>query len=153
MTVDSLLRIVKAEPNIATARTKMQGHVAEQEREASADYKNATKRLGDPYRLIDGFLDPKFIYRLHHDPKRPITKIRIPVLVLYGDKDSSVDVIHGIEGFKHLLDATRYEIELFSGLNHLFMKTDDLSPDQYHTVEETIAPDVLHKIYNWIHQL
>lgn len=153
MSVDSLLRILKSEKNVETARTKMYSYVDHQQEKSTADFKNVTKRLGDPYRLVDGFLDPKFIYRLHHDSKLPIREVHIPVLVLYGDRDGTVDVDYGMRAFKQLLDANNSETIIFSGVNHLFMKTGNLSPDQFHSVEETIAPEVLTKISTWIYQL
>lgn len=146
-TLDSLLKIVKAEPDHDVARFKMNNLIAQVDRQASPEYKGIARRMGDPDRLIQGFLDPKFMYRLNNDPKQTLAKIRLPVLVMYGDQDTSVDVPTNLPLIEKALDSTKHEIKVFPDLGHLFMnaKGADLAE-----VEETIAPEVLDTIKEWI---
>ena len=149
-TVNSLLAIAKSESDIATAKTKMETVIEQKNQSATEDYKKTTQKLGDPNRLIHGFLDPKFIYRLHNDPKDTFKKIRIPVLVLYGDGDGSVDLNTNLPLIRKSFDSTEYEVKIYPGLGHLFMNDKGVPMEKLHDIDETIAPQVLSTISDWI---
>lgn len=149
-TVDTLLAIVKSEPSAATAKTKMENVLEEKNRSATDDYKQTSQRLGDPNRLIQGFINPKFIYRLRNDPKDTFKKIRIPVLILYGDADGTVDVNANLPLIENALDSTEHDIRIFPGIGHLFMNSSGVPIEKLREIDETIAPEVLSTIRNWI---
>ncbi len=149
VTLDSLLTIAKSEPDALRAKIKMDDLIARTDQRASEDYKTTAQRLGDVNRLIDGFLDPKFRYSLRNDPKDEFRKLRIPVLVLYGDGDMLIDVSKNLPLIKKALDSTSHEIRIFPGLGHLFM-SGKVPMEDLHEVEETIDPQVLSTISDWI---
>jgi uncharacterized protein len=149
-TVDSLLAIVKSESDISIAKTKMENVIVQKNQSATEDYKETTQRLGDANRLIEGFLDPKFFYRLRNDPKDSFKKIRIPVLVLYGDDDGAVDITTNLPLIENAFDSTQYEIKIFPGLGHLFMNAKGVPMEKLYAIDETIAPEVLTTISDWI---
>jgi pimeloyl-ACP methyl ester carboxylesterase len=149
-TVDSLLRILKNETNVNQAVIKMNDLIEQRENNGSINYKNAVEKLGDAKALIDGWLDPKFMYQLHNDTYKTIKKIRIPVLVLYGDDDGVVDVTTNLQLAKTGLDSTAHKIKVFPDLNHLFMRARGIPVEQLHDVDETIAPEVLTTTSDWI---
>jgi pimeloyl-ACP methyl ester carboxylesterase len=149
-TVNSLLAIAKSESDLGSAKAKMENVITQKNQSATEDYKNTTQRLGDPNRLIEGFLDHKFIYRLKNDPKETFKKIRIPVLVLYGDEDGLVDVNSNLALIENALDSTQHEIKVFPGLGHLLMNAKGVPMENLHEIDETIAPEVLTTISNWI---
>jgi pimeloyl-ACP methyl ester carboxylesterase len=149
VTLDSLLAIAKSEPDALRAKMKMDDLIARTDQTASEDYKTTAQRLGDVNWLIDGFLDPKFRYRLRNDPKDEFKKVRIPVLVLYGDGDKLVDVGTNLPLIKTAFDSTACDIKVFPGLGHLFMNG-NVSMEELHEIEETIDPQVLATISDWI---
>lgn len=152
-TIDSLLRIHKQEPNTRIAKVKMEQFINQRESKASAQYKEVAEKLGDSRRLIEGWLDPKFIYSLHNDPLQTLKKIRIPILVLYGNDDGTIDIDRMQPEIQNALDSTDHEIIIFDDLGHLFMNTKDVPIHKLKEVEETIAPEVLESIYIWIDHL
>jgi pimeloyl-ACP methyl ester carboxylesterase len=149
-TIDSLLSILKKEPDTGVARRKMEEFMTAKERTASSQYKEVAGRLGNPQALIDAWLDPKFIYSLHNDPLVDWRKVRVPVLMLYGDDDGTIDINKRRPDFELALDSTEHEIKIFNGLGHLFMNKNELPMHKIKEVEETIAPEVLEFIYTWI---
>ena len=44
------------------------------------------------------------------------------------------------------------EIQIFPGLNHLFQHAKTGLPDEYGSIEETIAPEVMEAISVWTHR-
>jgi uncharacterized protein len=152
-TVERLLKILKEEQNTEAARVKMVKYIDQREREVSAQYREEAAKLGDARKLIENWLDPKFIYALHHDPLRALKEVRMPVLALYGDDDGTIDIGRRLPEIEEALDSTDHEIKIFRDLGHLFMNAKGIPMHKLNTMEETIAPDVLESIYNWIAQL
>lgn len=152
-TVDSLLAILKKEPDKDLGMVEMEKYIQQRENETSKQYKDAAEKLGNAQRLIEGWLDPKFIYRLHNDPLQTLKNVRVPILVLYGTDDGTLDIHTALPEIKAALDSTEHEIKIFEGLGHLFMNANGVPIHKLKEVEETIAPDVLESIYVWINQL
>lgn len=151
-TVDSLLSILKSESDMQVAKIKMQEFVKQRELNASQQYKETGEKLGNTQRLIDGWFDPKFIYRLHHDPLETLRKVRMPILVLYGTDDGTFDINEKLREVESVLDSTEHEIKIFPDLGHLFMDTRGVPMHKVKEIEETIAPEVLESIYVWINE-
>ena len=96
---------------------------------------------------------PWFRQFLDYDPEPSFEKIKCPVLALSGDRDLQVDSVEersaaakGLEASGNQ-DFTVVEIE---GVNHLFQTAQSGSPALYGAIEETIAPEVLTAIGNWV---
>lgn len=149
-TLDSLLAIVKTEQDPVVAKNKMENLIAQKDKVTTDDYKRETSKLGDPKRLIQGFLDPKFIYRLRNDPKLTFKKIRIPVLLLVGDHDNVLDVNTDLPVIENAFDSTELEVKIFPDMGHLFMNSRNVPVEKLHEIDETIAPEVLNTISIWI---
>jgi uncharacterized protein len=152
-TVDSLLSILKREPDKRVAKARMEEFVKQRELETSKEHKEAAAKLGDVQRLIDSWFDPKFIYRLHHDPLVPLKKVRIPILVLYGSEDGTFDINANVPQIEKALDSTKHEIKIFEGLGHLFMDARGVPMHKVKEIEETLDPSVLESIFVWINKL
>jgi pimeloyl-ACP methyl ester carboxylesterase len=150
--IDSILSIARRETSPAIAKSKMMEIVERRNATGSDRYKEVSARLGDPERFIDGCLDPKFVYRLHHDPKEELSKVNVPVLVLYGDDDHALDVKTNLPLIEKALEYTWHDVKIFPGVGHLFMKSKGVEMSDLDDVEETIAPEVLETITEWIKQ-
>jgi len=96
---------------------------------------------------------PWFREFLDFDPLPLLTKLQCPVLALAGDRDLQVDSLENVPLLRKAYessgnkDFTVVEIE---GVNHLFQKAQSGSPALYGAIEETIAPEVLAAIGNWV---
>ena len=88
-----------------------------------------------------------------YDPATALRKVRCPVLALTGDKDTQVRAdINLAEIERALKEAgnTRYEIKKLPGLNHLFQTAQTGHPREYAKIDETISPEVLKLVADWI---
>jgi pimeloyl-ACP methyl ester carboxylesterase len=96
---------------------------------------------------------PWFRYFLNYDPRPALAGVKVPVLALNGAKDAQVDPAQNLPAIEAALrkggnrDVT---IKLMPGLNHLFQpcKTGEVS--EYLSIEQTMAPEVLDLIADWI---
>lgn len=96
---------------------------------------------------------PWFRYFLWYDPAPVIAKVKCPVLAMNGGKDLQVppkEDLEAIEGALLVGGNSDYSIELLPDLNHLFQTAKTGSPNEYSTIEETIAPIALDTMGNWL---
>ncbi len=94
-----------------------------------------------------------FRYFLDYDPLQALKKVQCPVLALDGGKDLQVSAAENLPLIRQTLeeagnkDVTATEMP---GLNHLFQHAESGTPAEYGAIEETISPDVLQTITDWI---
>jgi hypothetical protein len=74
--------------------------------------------------LEQAYSSPQMQSLLFYDPTIDLEQLEIPVLVLFGGKDTQVTETLNRQPIKRALERSesRYEIELFSNANHLFQK-------------------------------
>ena len=89
-----------------------------------------------------------------YDPAADITATRCPVLALNGSLDSQVLPQSNLNAIRQLytLNSTLSTKE-YPGLNHLFQHATTGAPTEYGLIEETISPEVLHDIVDWLQSL
>ncbi len=86
-------------------------------------------------------------------PAEVLAKVKVPVLALYGEKDTQV---HGAEhavALKAAFDEakkTDSQIEMVIGANHLFQTATTGMVSEYEEIEQTIMPSVLERITTWV---
>ncbi|MEJ2502489.1 MAG: alpha/beta hydrolase, partial [Gemmatimonadota bacterium] len=98
-------------------------------------------------------LSPWFRYFLTHDPRPELRALRIPVLVLLGEKDVQVPPEENAPALRSALAesaADVRDVRVMSGLNHLFQHAETGLPAEYGRIEETMAPEALEAISTWI---
>ncbi|HUL15448.1 MAG TPA: alpha/beta hydrolase [Terriglobales bacterium] len=96
---------------------------------------------------------PWFRYFLDYDPVPALRRVKCPVLALNGEKDLQVSPEDNLPVLKKALaeNANRdVTVEELPGLNHLFQHCDTGSPTEYGAIEETMAPEVLQTIGDWV---
>lgn len=99
---------------------------------------------------INSINNPWFRYFLKYDPTSSLRQLRMPVLALYGEKDNQVSVTDA-PLMKEALRADRFaEVKLFPSLNHLFQHSKTGGVEEYAKIEETISPEVLQTIAEWL---
>jgi len=94
---------------------------------------------------------PYMRFMLAYDPAASFKEVRVPVLALCGSKDLVVPPDLNLPVLRKLLannrDVTVVEIP---GLNHFFQHAETGSPQEFGRIEETMAPEVLSLVSNWI---
>jgi pimeloyl-ACP methyl ester carboxylesterase len=96
---------------------------------------------------------PWMQYFLFYDPAPALRRVTCPVLAIDGSLDLQVPPdtnLHGIERALREGGNTNVRIRNFPGLNHLFQTAKTGLPGEYSSIEETIAPEVLTEIGDWV---
>jgi hypothetical protein len=89
-----------------------------------------------------------------YDPSADIRKTRCPVFALNGDRDCQVVSSQNLPAIERLLPKQKKNlIKEYPSLNHLFQHATTGLPSEYRDIEETIAPEVLTDIADWINSL
>jgi len=94
---------------------------------------------------------PWYTWFIAYDPGPTLSKLRIPVLAINGDKDVQVISKQSLPAIREALkndpDATVLELP---GLNHLFQTAGTGAPLEYARIEETISPTALNLMVDWV---
>ena len=96
---------------------------------------------------------PWFRHFLKVNPSEYLQKLSIPVLVINGEKDTQVEYKSNLAAIEAALkkgNNKQFEIKSYPNLNHLFQESITGEIDEYAKVEQTISPEVLSDISNWI---
>lgn len=88
---------------------------------------------------------------LLHEPKPFLEKLNVPVLAFFGGKDLQVPPSQSVPLLKQALANNKDTmIKVFPDLNHLMQKANTGLLDEYGKIEETINPEVLTLITDWL---
>ena len=88
-----------------------------------------------------------------YEPADYVPFVRVPVLAFYGEKDVMVPAAENSDHLERLLKQggnTCYRIVNMPGLNHMMQHCIYGTPDEYVSLEEDIAPEVLGRIGEWL---
>lgn len=95
-------------------------------------------------------------YFQRHDPQSWLSKIQVPTLVLYGDKDTQLEPATNLAAFEKSLQQAkndRYQVILLEGLNHMFQPATTGRWDEYADIAETLSPKLLTSLSDWLTQV
>ena len=118
----------------------------------------ARQALGDdPEAAIDSQIEalctPWFRFFLAYDPRPALTALEVPVLAVNGSLDLQVVAEQNLPAIRAALDAAGNEdatvVEL-EGLNHLFQQAVTGTLVEYGQLEQTLAPEVLELVGDWL---
>jgi pimeloyl-ACP methyl ester carboxylesterase len=147
-----MVQAIKASSDPAEAEKRVREIAAEEvESVADADKKETLKKSLDAQLKLG--LSPWFRYFLTYDPQPALRKVKCPVLALNGARDLQVDPKQNLPVIATALkmggnrDVAVVEL---AGLNHLFQHCQTGSPAEYGKIDETIAPEALQIIGDWI---
>jgi uncharacterized protein len=102
---------------------------------------------------IQMLVSPWFRYFLDYDPAPALQNTMCPVLALNGDKDLQVPPKENLAKIqKALQDGGNKDFQAteLPGLNHLFQHCATGLPTEYGSIEETMAPEALSSISDWV---
>jgi len=83
-----------------------------------------------------------------HDPRPSLAALDVPLLAIYGGKDVQVPADQNATALREALPAA--EIVVLPDLNHLMQTAGTGLPDEYAQIEETIDPEALRIIVDWV---
>ena len=88
------------------------------------------------------------------DARPLLGSITCPVMALNGTKDTQVDHESNLGALRNgLSDNTKNGVEAIEGVNHLFQHCQTGAATEYRDIEETISPEVLEKMVQWLSEL
>ena len=97
---------------------------------------------------------PWYKWFIDYDPAADIAATRCPVFALNGDRDWQVISSLNLTAIERLLPKSKRNVtKEYPGLNHLFQHCTTGLMNEYRQIEETIAPEVLSDIAEWINGL
>ena len=97
-------------------------------------------------------LVPYICTSLSIDMSKSLAKIKCPVLAINGKLDLQVEPTYNLGVLEKGLTNCKHKVVAFDGLNHLFQHCKTGSPTEYSEIEETISPEVLDVMIDWIRQ-
>lgn len=96
---------------------------------------------------------PWYQYFLRYDPRPILEQVTVPVLALNGGLDLQVSDTQNLPAIAAALAAAGNDdvtTRSFPSLNHLFQHAETGTIEEYGVIEETIAPEVLDIITEWL---
>jgi len=103
--------------------------------------------------FIPMYKTPWYRYFIMFDPQPVLKNVRVPVLALNGEHDLQVAWKENLELIAAGLKAGGNEdvtVQAFPKLNHLFQTSPTGLLSEYSEIEETISPEVLKTVSDWI---
>ncbi len=102
---------------------------------------------------LKGFLSPWYRHFLALNPSDYLLKVKCPVLALNGENDRQVSAAQNLQGIATALQKggnKHVTVRSYPRLNHLFQESQTGYVDEYARIEQTLSPQVLEDITNWI---
>lgn len=133
--------------------------IAEQVKKQLANLPAAQQRDGALQRQmleqqIALYASPNFRAFVTYDPAAALKALEVPILALYGGKDTQVNAQASAKAFKTLTqDNADAKLKVFAPLNHLMQRAQKGTPDEYASIAETMSPDVTKAVSAWLNAI
>ena len=119
--------------------------------EALADLTHLPAELKANFQEVIKTEGPWMNFFLAYDPTIAIGKIHVPVLAVNGELDCQVNYDMNLNAIRRNLPANaKSEIKSYPELNHLFQHARTGLTTEYGEIDETISPEVIADVVNWI---
>ncbi len=149
-----LIDVVKSEKDEKAAKDKMDAIVDEYTKGLSETERAEVEKIK---KLTENGLNtlrsPWFRYFLTFDPRHTLAKVNCPVLAINGEKDLQVPPKENLAEIEKAVKSSgnlKVTVKELPGLNHLFQTCKTGAPSEYAGIEETISPDALEVIGDWV---
>lgn len=99
---------------------------------------------------------PWMYYFLKYDPTEAIVKTSCPALLLNGSKDLQVIASQNLPAYEKIIadyGKTNLTLHELPDLNHLFQHCETGAIEEYATIDETISPEVLEMIVEFVKKI
>ncbi|MBD8984814.1 MAG: alpha/beta fold hydrolase, partial [Bacteroides cellulosilyticus] len=105
---------------------------------------------------INSMTSPWYLHFMRYGPTSDLKKTQCPILALNGEKDLQVDAdmnLGAVEQWVKSNGNKQVTTKEYPGLNHLFQVCKTCTINEYGQLEETISPEVLKDMSDWILKL
>lgn len=91
---------------------------------------------------------------LQKDPLNSWQQVTVPTLIINGGKDAQVPAEQNVNGLLKAMTSNPAQVshQIFPNLNHMFQPATTGATDEYAKIEQTVAPEVLKTIHQWLKQ-
>lgn len=99
---------------------------------------------------------PWIRYYMTYDPGPALSKVKCPVLMLFGERDTQVLPSQNLEVMKNILAKAgnnHVEAKVIPQANHLFQEAVTGSPSEYASLKKEFAPSLLSELTQWLDRL
>jgi hypothetical protein len=151
---EKIFSVIKEEKDKKNAEERLRQMFMEDWEKMSDEKK---EQIGDPEVFLkaqlQSLLSPWLKFFLNYDPKPTLSKVKCPVLAINGEKDLQVPPKENLSAIEEALKAggnKNFTIKELPGLNHLFQTAQTGLPSEYAKIEETISPEALKIVGDWI---
>lgn len=117
-------------------------------RETEAILVAAGQPQAQAHAAVRPIVSPWYRWFVAHDPAPALAAVHVPLLAIYGGKDLQVPADQNAPVLARLLPAAG--IVVLPELNHLMQTAGTGAPSEYGTIEETIAPEALKTVVDWV---
>ena len=135
---DRIMRAVAANAGSADAATAAVDAVLVEVGQPQAQRQAVAAQLAAPWTR----------WFIAHDPQPALRALRIPVLAIYGGKDTQVPATQNATALRAVLPSA--EIVVLPNLNHLMQPATTGLPAEYQGIETTFDPAALRAIVDWV---
>lgn len=146
--------IVKTETDAKLIEQRINEEIAAYERSLGDLQKKLLEpATGTVKAFMPMYKTPWYRYLIMFDPQPVLKNVKVPVLALNGELDLQVAVKENLDLMGAALKAGGNEdvtLKAFPKLNHLFQTSQTGSPSEYGQIEETMSPEVLKTVSDWI---
>ena len=152
-TQQAIFTVLREERDNAVAEKRIRESVSKITAEMTDEQRKASGIEAAVNAQIKMVLTPWFRYFLTYDPKPALMKVRCPVLAINGEKDLQVPPDENLKVIEQTLAAAKnpdYKVMKLLGLNHLFQTCKTGALSEYGTIQETISPNALDTMSDWI---
>lgn len=102
---------------------------------------------------VNSMTSPWYLHFMRYDPTEDLRKIKCPVFALNGEKDVQVDADMNLTAIRVTTTENgnkNVKTKSYPKLNHLFQNCQKGTVAEYGQLEETISPEVLKDMTDWI---
>lgn len=103
--------------------------------------------------LLSASSAPWVRYFLAYDPQASVSRVKVPVLTVNGERDLQIPARENVSALRTAIEAAgnaNATIQVVPNLNHLLQTARTGLPEEYESIEETIAPGVLTLVTDWV---
>jgi pimeloyl-ACP methyl ester carboxylesterase len=156
---EQLMKALKDEQGIEQARQAYQAYYKKMLENLSDSQKQGIPDLDafasqQAQQLMAYYGAPQLKSLLFYDPAQDLEEIEVPVLVLFGGKDTQVTESQNRASIEKALKAAdvNYSVEVLPEANHLFQKAETGQASEYALLEKEFVEGFLSMLSNWIEQ-
>jgi pimeloyl-ACP methyl ester carboxylesterase len=87
---------------------------------------------------------------LSFEPSEHLSRLDMPVLALYGDKDTQVRAVDNASLMQSFLQNPTSQVDVLPGMNHLFQQAKTGLPDEYFTLPKVFEAAMRDRMIAWL---